>query len=209
MDNAKILLATTNKGKIDELRLMLRNCDIEVLDLNNFPDLPEIPETGATFMENAIQKAAHAAAWSGLIAIADDSGLVVDALHGAPGIYSARFANDWDFLPDENRDQRNIRKLLHELRNVPREKRTAHFETAIAAVRPNGETLTALGQWPGRILEHPLGNGGFGYDPVFFDDSLNMSAAQMERSKKNMVSHRGRALKALLERLPEFIKGSV
>lgn len=200
----EIVLASTNKGKVDELRDLLAHLSIKVRSLAEFPQAPAIEETGATFTENALLKARAIAAATGLVAVADDSGLVVDALHGAPGVYSARYGDDWPKLGGESRDQRNMRKLLHEARKVHGERSPCHFETAIAAVHPCGCELVVEGRWHGRLLEAPLGENGFGYDPVFWDETLGKSAAQLERTEKNRVSHRGQALAQLLAEWPRF-----
>lgn len=198
----QIVLASTNPGKIRELAEPLATLGIEVLGLADFPEIGDIEETGATFAENALIKARAVAEHTGLVAVADDSGLCVDARQGAPGVKSARFADDMPFLPGENRDQRNIRKLLALMAET--NDRQAHFETCMAAVAPTGEELVVTGQWPGQILRAPRGTNGFGYDPVFFDPALGKSAAELELAEKNAVSHRGRAVRALLEAWPGF-----
>lgn len=204
----KIILATHNKGKISELAPALATLGCELIGLQEYPELGDIPETGTTFEQNALIKARTVARATGLVAIADDSGLMVDALNGAPGVYSARFADDWPLLPGESRDQRNIRKLLYALRKQPQHNRAAHFCTFMAAVAPQGQELIVQGQWHGIILEAPLGEHGFGYDPVFWDPFLEKSAAQLTRAEKNSVSHRGKAVKALLEKWSDFLKSS-
>lgn len=204
MRTDRIVLASRNKGKLAELAELLRDREIGLVDLDAFPEIGEIEETGSTFAENALLKARAVAKATGLIAVADDSGLAVDALDGAPGVFSARYGDDWEALPGESRDQRNTRKLLHFMRKIPREERGCHFETAIAAAAPGGLELVAKGRWQGRLLLAPLGENGFGYDPVFWDPELEKSAAQLGREEKNAVSHRGRALAALLEKWPEF-----
>lgn len=203
---SRIVLATRNRGKVAELQKLLEGNALEVLPLDSFPDIPEVPETGSTYAENALLKARAVAAATGLVAIADDSGLSVDALAGAPGIFSARYGDDWAQLPGESRDQRNIRKLLHAMRGLPPEERDCHFETAIAAVAPEGTELVVSGKWPGRVLLAPQGGNGFGYDPVFLDPESGRSAAQLDPAEKNAISHRGRALRALLEAWPDFAR---
>ncbi len=200
MPARKIVLATTNAGKIRELAEPLSALGIEVLGLSDFTEIGEIEETGNTFAENALIKAAAVAKQIGLVAVADDSGLCVDALQGRPGVKSARFADDVAALPGENRDQRNIRKLLDLMKG--KQDRKAHFETCMAAVAPNGEKLVVSGQWPGQILQKPRGANGFGYDPVFFDSALGKAAAELNLAEKNAVSHRGRAVRALLDAWP-------
>ncbi len=200
-----IILATSNSGKIAELAEMLAASGIEVLGLDAFPQIGEIEENGATFEENALIKAMAVAKATGLAALADDSGLMVDALEGAPGVYSARYGLDWAYLPGENRDQRNMRKLLHEMANVPAGRRQCHFVTAMAAVKPGVKPLVCRGEWQGELLGEPLGSNGFGYDPVFFDPQIQKSAAQLSREEKNSRSHRGRALACMLRLLPQYL----
>ena len=202
MPARKIVLATTNAGKIRELAEPLSALGIEVLGLSDFTEIGEIEETGNTFAENALIKAAAVAKQIGLVAVADDSGLCVDALQGRLGVKSARFADDVAALPGENRDQRNIRKLLDLMKG--KQDRKAQFETCMAAVAPNGEKLVVSWQWPGQILQNPRGANGFGYDPVFFDSALGKAAAELNLAEKNAVSHRGRAVRALLDAWPGF-----
>lgn len=204
MTAARAVLATANTGKIAELAAELAPLGVEILPLSAFPDLPEVEETGQTFAENALLKARAAAKGTGLLAIADDSGLIVDALNGAPGVRSARYGEDWEALPGETRDQRNIRKLLHEMRPYAIGDRACRFVTVIAAVSPNGAELICQGGWEGVLLESPLGTNGFGYDPVFWDTHLNKSAAQLSREEKNAVSHRGKAVRELAAQWPLF-----
>lgn len=201
-----IILATLNSGKIRELNELLNKFNISVTGLEKWPQLHDIPETGSTFEENALIKARAAAKATGQIAIADDSGLVIDSLAGKPGVYSARYSNDWDSLPGETKDERNIRKLLWEMKDIPLERRTAHFETAMAAVAPNGLEMTASGQWHGQIALARAGSNGFGYDPVFYDPILKKHAAELTREQKNNVSHRGKALASLLTNWNDFME---
>lgn len=202
----RIVLATHNRGKIAELAEPLANFGIEVLGLDAFPQIGDIEENGSTFAENALIKAAYVANTLNLPAVADDSGLMVDALAGAPGVFSARYSDDLESLPGETRDQRNIRKLLGAMAQVPKDKRGCRFVTAMAAVLPNGRQLVSNGEWRGVLLDKPVGENGFGYDPVFFDPEIGKTAAQLTREEKNSRSHRGNALKALLERLPKFMR---
>jgi len=192
-----VVLATRNEGKIAELRALLKDYGLNVLGLGDFPGLGEIEETGTTFLENARLKAVAVAEATGLPALADDSGLEVDALDGAPGVYSARYS-------PEGTDEANWKKLLRELDGVPEEKRTARFRCVMVAHAPSGAEITAEGAWEGRISAAPEGDGGFGYDPVFFDPELGRTAATLSREDKNARSHRGKALTALLARWPEF-----
>ena len=202
----RVVLATRNAGKIAELAGPLSAFGVTLVGLDAFPEIGEIEEDGATFEENALIKARAVASATGLTAIADDSGLMVEALGGAPGVYSARYSDDWEMLPGENRDQRNIRKLLDALKNVPADKRGARFVTAMAAVRPDGRELTVRGEWPGTLLASPRGSNGFGYDPVFFDAEVGRTAAELTREEKTARSHRGRAAAALLERWEGFMR---
>ena len=189
----KIVLASNNTGKVREINQILAGLDYEVVPQAEF-DIPEADETGLTFVENAILKARHAAQLSGLPAIADDSGLEVDALNGAPGIYSARYAGV------DASDTDNLNKLLDALQGVPETERTARFQCLMVFMR-HGEDPTPLicqGSWEGRILETAQGENGFGYDPIFFVPERNCSSAQLDPETKNSLSHRGKALKQLL-----------
>lgn len=205
-EKTKIVLATTNQGKIRELAEPLEEHGLTLVGLNDLGSYPEIEENGQTFAQNALLKARVIAKYANLVTIADDSGLEVDCLKGQPGIYSARFADDWEFLPNETKDARNIRKLLHVMEGVPEGKRTARFVCCMAVVRPDERELSVQGQWEGRILTKSIGTNGFGYDPVFFDETLGVSAAQLTSIEKSAVSHRGKALRVLLGRLPDFLK---
>lgn len=199
----KIILATTNKGKLAELSKMLEKSGITVAGLEDFPQIGEIVEDGASFEENALIKARTVAKMTGLPCIADDSGLVVAALDGAPGIFSARYGDDWETLGNETRDERNIRKLMSVMKDV--KQRDCYFKTAIAAVKPDGQYILATGEWAGELLEEPRGVNGFGYDPVFYDPEIKKAAAELTREEKNAQSHRGKALRALLAQLPAFL----
>ncbi len=167
---------------------MLRDCDVEILSLEDFPDIPDIEEDGKSFFENALIKARTVSRITGETVLADDSGLEVDALGSAPGIYSSRYAG-----PDAT-DEKNIRKLLAELQEVGAENRAAAFRCVIVLFRPDGTFETFEGCWPGRILFEPRGKGGFGYDPVFEDSKLGLTAAELSPDVKNAISHRGQAL---------------
>lgn len=200
-----IVLATRNKGKIRELGVLLAPFGLEVLGLDAFPDIGELEETGHTFAANALQKAGAVSATVGLVAVADDSGLECDALGGAPGVYSARYsAGDADADPALSVDARNVAKVLREMRQVPDEKRTARFRCCMAACAPSGASVLAEGVWEGRIARREAGYNGFGYDPVFFDPELGVTAAQMSAEQKNARSHRGKAVAALLALWPNF-----
>lgn len=202
----KVVLATSNAGKVRELAGPLAALGVEVLGLDQFPGLGDIVEDGDSFEANALIKARAVAAHTGLVSIADDSGLETDALHGAPGIHSARYADDWEFLAGESRDARNIRKLLHVLRDVPEAERGCRFVCCMAVVLPSslgGREWTVRGVWEGRLLTSPRGENGFGYDPVFWDPELGRSAAELTREEKMGRSHRGRVLGALLAAWPD------
>ncbi|WP_461209316.1 XTP/dITP diphosphatase [Desulfocurvus sp. DL9XJH121] len=194
-----VVLATRNKGKIAELSALLEGRGLEVRGLDDFPQIGEIEETGETFEENALLKARAVMEATGLVAVADDSGLEVDALGGAPGVYSARYGG-----PDHD-DAKNNAKLLDALRDVPDAQRTARFRCVMAALAPGGETLSASGAWEGSIARAPKGDNGFGYDPLFVDSLSGRRSAELTREEKNARSHRGKALRVLLEGFPGFL----
>lgn len=200
----KVLLATGNRGKVRELAGGLAAFGLSVLGLDAFPQIGKIEENGASFEENALIKARAGAAASGLVCVADDSGLEVDALGGAPGIYSARYGSDLPMLAGEDRDARNIRKLLANLAAVPDDRRGCRFVCCMAVATPVAKSFTVRGTWAGRILREARGHNGFGYDPVFFDPELGRSAAMLTPEEKFAVSHRGRALRALLASWKDF-----
>lgn len=191
--NQRIVLASNNPGKVREIGQLLADWHIDVLPQNNF-DVPEAEETGLTFVENAILKARNAAHHTGLPAIADDSGIEVDALNGAPGIYSARFAGAGAS------DEENLQKLLLDLKDVPEEKRAARFQCLMVYMRHENDPtpLICQGTWEGRILFEPTGSSGFGYDPVFYVPEHNCASAELAPEVKNKLSHRGQALRQLL-----------
>ena len=192
----KIVLASNNKGKVREINQILTELDISVLPQSEF-NVDEAEETGLTFVENAILKARNAAEQSGLPAIADDSGIEVDALNGEPGIYSARYAGVGAS------DEDNLQKLLGALQDVPDEKRTARFQCLMVYMRhANDPTpLICQGVWEGIITHEPQGENGFGYDPVFYVPDHNCTSAQLSAEVKNALSHRGQALRLLVEQL--------
>ena len=192
----KLVLASSNQGKLAELRELLGDADVELHAQSEF-GVEDADETGPTFVENALLKARYAARITGLPALGDDSGICVDALDGAPGLYSARYAGT------HGNAAANIAKLLDALRGVPTEGRTARFVCVLALLRhaDDPQPLIAEGVWEGRILDAPRGSGGFGYDPVFFDPVRGMGAAELEAALKNRISHRGRALAQLRESL--------
>ena len=191
---ATLVLATRNQGKIREFRRILdaiSNGAINLVGLEEFAHTTEVEETGSTFKENALLKARSICAETGLPAIADDSGLCVDALDGAPGIYSARYAGV------HGDDQGNNAKLLRELANVPEGKRSAHFTCAAALVLPDGREHVTEEIFEGSILFAPIGDQGFGYDPLFRPEGLSISSAQMSADEKDLISHRGKSLRAI------------
>jgi XTP/dITP diphosphohydrolase len=184
----KIVLATGNQGKVRELKSILADFDIEVLSLQDFPEIGDIIEDGTTFAENAIKKAREVTQAIGLVALADDSGLEVDFLDGAPGIYSARFAGEG------RSDLDNNQKLLGLLNDVPEDKRTARFRCVIAITTPCGDVFTANGTCEGIVGREMKGDKGFGYDPLFYLPEHDQTFAELDLGLKNQISHRGRAL---------------
>lgn len=198
-----IVLATHNQGKIRELAVLLTPFNLTVLGLPDFPDIGDIEETGATFAENAVLKACAVSKITGLVALADDSGLEVDALDGQPGVYSARYSAT-PGLPAT--DERNTAKLLKNLEGLPLRQRSARFHCCMAACTPQGRSLLAQAHWEGVIALAPAGSNGFGYDPVFYDPELGLTAAEMSAQEKNSRSHRSKAVAGLLELWPDFWK---
>ena len=196
----KIVLASGNQGKVREINQLLAGLSLQVVPQTEF-GVPDIEETGLTFVENAILKARNAAQHTGLPAIADDSGLEVDALEGAPGIYSARYSAG--SAGEGATDQRNLEKLLAELKDVPEAQRSARFQCLLVYMEHASDAtpLICQGTWEGRILFEPVGDNGFGYDPVFYVPTENCSAAQLTADIKNRLSHRGQALQKLLQAL--------
>lgn len=194
----KIVLASNNQGKIKELSRILAELDIEILPMSDF-NLPSPEETGTTFVENAILKARYVAEQTGLPALADDSGLSVDALNGAPGVYSARYAGA------EASDADNNQKLLTEMAAV-QEPRSAHFHCVLAFFRSASDPTPIIcdGTWHGEILDAPQGDNGFGYDPLFWVPETNTSSAELTPEQKNKLSHRAKALAEFKEKLSQF-----
>ncbi len=190
------VLATGNAGKLREFRRMLADSGLDIQPQSAFA-VPEAVEDGLSFVENALIKARNACRHTGLPALADDSGLVVPALQGRPGIHSSRFAGE------QATDEDNLQKLLREMRDLQGEDRRAHFQCVIVFLghAEDPVPLIASGQWHGRILLQPAGEQGFGYDPVFLPDGQTQSAAQLPPSEKDRLSHRGQALRALLAQL--------
>jgi len=198
----KLLVATTNPGKFAEVKDFLRQLPLEVLSLSDLATWPKIIEDGATFEENALKKARALAEYSGYLTLADDSGLEVDALNGAPGIYSARYCGE------EGNDKKNNEKLMHELREISEEKRTGRFVCALALCAPKFHGMkewTVRGSCEGRISFELKGENGFGYDPLFFYPPLGKTFGEIDRAIKATVSHRGKALKKLAEMLPSLV----
>lgn len=190
----KLVLATRNQGKILEFRRILDALApgaIELIGVDQFPDLVDVEETGSTFEENSLLKARYTCQATGLPAIADDSGLCVDVLNGDPGIFSARWAGS------HGNDQANLEKVLAQLKDVPDEKRTARFMCVASLVMPDGREHVAEGRFEGHILHAPVGENGFGYDPIFQPVGLSISSAQMSAEEKDLVSHRGKSLRAI------------
>lgn len=192
-----LVIATNNKGKAAEYQEMLSPYGIQLKTLGDFDVDFKINENGQTFTENARIKAKTVLKVLDLPVMADDSGLMVDALNGEPGVHSARYAGDHD-------DAANNKKLLTELEGVPEEKRTAHFHTTIVGLKPSGQELVTNGRVDGRILETPRGENGFGYDPLFFVESFGRSMAELTSAEKNSISHRGQALRRFMEHFVEW-----
>ena len=194
----QLVLASNNPGKIREISAILAPLAIEVIPQAQL-NIPEADEPHGTFIENALAKARHAAVASGLPALADDSGICVDALDGAPGVYSARFAGD------PRSDERNNQRLLELLAHS--DNRTARYYCVIVVLRhvDDPQPLIAEGEWHGEVLRAPRGTGGFGYDPLFLDPTIGLTGAELPMEKKNRISHRGKALTLLAERLGSFL----
>ncbi|MGE5592911.1 MAG: RdgB/HAM1 family non-canonical purine NTP pyrophosphatase [Betaproteobacteria bacterium] len=203
----RLVLATRNPGKAEEMRAILRSVGlgaVEVLSCVNFPGLGDVEEDGETFEENAKKKALAVAETAGEVAVADDSGLEVDALGGAPGVRSARFAGE--ALPrGASRDKANRERLLSLLKDVPGPARTARFRCVVAVASPTGRVRTAEGACEGRIISAPRGFGGFGYDPVFVPDGYDKTFAELGSEVKNEISHRARALRAAIPAIREHL----
>ncbi|MCH8958577.1 MAG: RdgB/HAM1 family non-canonical purine NTP pyrophosphatase [Proteobacteria bacterium] len=193
---SKLVLATGNRSKLAEIMEIVVPLGIKVVPQSEFA-VPEVEESGLSFVENAILKARNAARHSGLPALADDSGLEVDALHGAPGIYSARYAGD------DRDDQANNRLLLSRLAGIPADKRTARFQCVIVFLRRPDDPVPLIchADWEGRIIDRPKGENGFGYDPLFLVDGMQLTSAELSAEEKNRISHRGRALAMLAGQL--------
>jgi XTP/dITP diphosphohydrolase len=194
----KIVLASGNAGKLREFQQLLAGAGFEVVPQSSF-NVSNADETGTTFVENAIIKARHACQQTGLPAIADDSGIEVDALNGRPGVYSARYAGE------SANDESNNQKLLQELTGVPTEQRTARYHSVLAYMRHADDPTPILchGTWEGIILTEARGQGGFGYDPLFFVPTHNCASAELDKAEKNRISHRGKAMQELLQKIAQ------
>ncbi|CAB4779883.1 unannotated protein [freshwater metagenome] len=198
-----LVLATRNNGKIVEFRRILDSLapgEIDLVGVDQFPDLIDVEETGKTFEENALLKAHYTARATGLPAISDDSGLCVDALNGDPGIYSARWAGV------HGDDKANLEKILGQLMQVPDENRGAHFTCVAALALPDGREHVEEGVFQGRILHAPIGENGFGYDPIFAPLGMSISSAQMNASEKDSISHRGKALREIAPHVIQMLR---
>lgn len=194
MSTHRLVLATRNQGKVVEFKRILDEVSegaIELLGLENFPHTTEVEETGSTFAENALLKARSICKETGLPAIADDSGLCVDALDGAPGILSARWAGV------HGDDEANNKKLLEQLKDLELKDRTAHFQCAAALVLPDGRECVEEASFEGSIRFEPIGENGFGYDPIFTPAGMDLSSAQLSAQEKDLISHRGKSLRAI------------
>lgn len=198
----EIVVATRNQGKVREISSILKNSHLQFLSLSDFPEIPEIIEDGVSFVENAQKKALTAACLTGRLAIADDSGLCVQALKGRPGIYSSRFAGE------NATDEERCQKLLEEMKGIPLEHRKATFICVLAIASPLGKIGVIQGECQGLISLSPRGSYGFGFDPVFLLPHLGKTMAELTPEEKNRISHRARALKKLKKILPAFLTSS-
>lgn len=199
MTKKTMIIATSNEGKAKEFVNLFKEYGYEVKTLLDYPDIPDVPETGETFKENAYQKASAISKALDTIVLADDSGLEVDALNGAPGIYSARFAGE------HGNDEKNNVKLLKELEQLPREERGANFHCSLILVGSGREPLHVSGEVQGYILDSPQGSNGFGYDPLFYLPELEKSMAELTNEEKNEISHRAHAIKKLKQHLEDWL----
>ena len=196
-----VVMASRNEHKIDEMRRILdaAGLNLELVGLKEFPDLPDVDETGSTFAANALLKAREICAFTGLPAIADDSGLCVDALGGMPGIFSARWAGT------HGNDLANLQLLLAQISHVVPDRRTASFRCAAAIVMPSGAEEVVEGIMAGRLIDTPRGTNGFGYDPIFIAEGYSITTAEMDSASKDAISHRGRAIAALAPTLAQLL----
>ncbi len=194
----KIFLATKNIGKINEFKKLVENKNMEVLSILDSEDIPEVEENGNTFEENSQKKAVEIAKYLNMVTISDDSGLCVDYLDGAPGIYSARYSGE------DATDEKNIDKLLIDMKQA--EDRKAKFVSVVSVGKPNGEVYSFRGEATGKILSERIGSNGFGYDPVFLSDDLGKSFGEASSDEKKSVSHRARAFEKLMSEFDKIIK---
>lgn len=194
-----VIIASGNQGKLKEFKELMKDLAVEVKSLKDFPEIGDIEENGTSFAENAYIKAKAVFDATGCLSIADDSGLEVDALDGAPGIYSARYAGE-----DKN-DAANNEKLLQEMDAVPKEQRGAQFHCAIVAIDKNGNRYDAEGIVRGEILRAPQGENGFGYDPLFYIEEFGRTTAELSMDEKNKISHRGKAVRRIVDVLKEEV----
>ncbi|WP_106848404.1 RdgB/HAM1 family non-canonical purine NTP pyrophosphatase [Blastococcus sp. Marseille-P5729] len=195
----RLLLASRNAKKLAELRRIMTTTGVEVIGLDDVSPYDEAPESGATFEDNALLKAREAVRATGLPAIADDSGICVDALNGMPGIFSARWAGE------HGNDEANNDLLLAQLRDVPDERLTARFVCAAAYADPSGNDVVVRGEMPGRLRRAPSGSGAFGYDPLFQPDGEEVTAAELAPEAKDAISHRGKAMRALVAEIERYL----
>lgn len=197
----KVVIASRNEHKIDEMRRILNEAglSLDLVGIREFPDLPDVDETGTTFAENALLKAREICAFTGLPAIADDSGLCVDALGGMPGIFSARWSGT------HGNDLANLQLLLAQISHVAPDRRTASFRCAAAIVMPSGAEEVVEGIMRGRIIDTPRGTNGFGYDPIFIAEGYSITTAEMDSASKDAISHRGLAIAALAPTLAQLL----
>lgn len=198
----EIVLASGNRGKLAEFADLFKGTYFSFRLMADFPEVSLPEETGETFEENALLKAGTVSVVTGRVALADDSGLVVDALNGSPGVYSARYAGEGAS------DGENNEKLLNAMATLPVEERSAAFVCLIAVVAPDGRSFTASGRCEGRIVSEPRGDGGFGYDPLFYVEKYGSTMAELSNDQKNEISHRGEAVRQIRERLPAFLAAS-
>ena len=191
---SQLLLATRNPAKLDELRriLAVKAPQLQVVGLDDVPPYEEVPETGATYAENALIKAREAKARTGLLTVAEDSGLAVDALNGMPGVLSARWAGK------SRDDNANLRLVLEQLADTPDERLGATFICVAVLITPDGAETVVEGRMPGRLAREPRGHNGFGYDPIFVPEGLSVTGAELDPGDKDEISHRGKALRALV-----------
>ncbi len=193
----RIVIATGNKDKVREINEILKGTEFDAVSMKEIGIDPEIIEDADSFEGNALIKARTVHELTKEYVMADDSGLCIDALNGAPGIYSARFCGE------DSTYEEKFKKIFEMLKDVPEEKRTAQFVCAIAVVRPDGSSFTVRGECHGILHEKPMGEGGFGYDPIFYVPEFGMTTAQMTKDQKNSISHRGKALRAMVDKLTQ------